>query len=192
MKALQRDSRGYPVPFNVLRDLDGKPHFAANDSAKALRCLMERRCAICGSRLGRDMWFVGGPLAALHEDGVYIDTPLHYECMTYALRVCPYLAAPRYLGRIDDAGIDYNRMRPEHQQLIDPSMIPERPSPFVAVCSSQMTFIKPPVLGMAPRVRPERPYSRIEFWEHGETLDYNEGMGRALERLKSYTHKGMQ
>ena len=47
MKALQRDARGYPVPFIVLRDSDGVPVFAANNTIRQRRALYEKRCAIC-------------------------------------------------------------------------------------------------------------------------------------------------
>lgn len=41
MRALMRDKRGYPVPYTVLRDSDGVPHFAVNDSARVSRCIKE-------------------------------------------------------------------------------------------------------------------------------------------------------
>lgn len=69
MRALQRDRRGLPVPFIVLRDTDGRPHFTINDSQRQLKCIREKRCPICGNRLDKVMWFVGGPLSAFHDAG---------------------------------------------------------------------------------------------------------------------------
>jgi len=55
------------------------------------------------------MWMIGGPLSAFHPQGVYIDTPVHYDCGKYALQVCPYSAVSLYsaksqtgLFKIDD------------------------------------------------------------------------------------------
>jgi hypothetical protein len=61
IEKLPRDERGYPIPWNVLRDVDGKPIFTANDSAKHMRAIYEALCPICGERTGKWKWFVGGP-----------------------------------------------------------------------------------------------------------------------------------
>jgi hypothetical protein len=183
MRALQRDRRGYPIPFIVLRDLKNKPHFTVNDTVRTERCLKENRCAICGNRLDREMWFVGGPASAFHPDGAYIDTPLHAECKEYALQVCPYLAAPRYAGRIDASTVDLDQLR-HGQILVDHTMCPERPLPFVAVCSRGME-IRPHYAASVPckLCVPSRPYSAIEFWEQGARLDPVEGMRLAMVHM---------
>jgi hypothetical protein len=49
MRALGKDRRGYPIPFNVLRNEEGRPHFTVNDSIRQHRALVEKRCAICGA-----------------------------------------------------------------------------------------------------------------------------------------------
>jgi len=175
MRALAKDHRGYPVPFIVLRDLDGKPHFVANDGERIRRALRENRCAICGSRLERLRWWVGGPLSAFHPDGAYIDTALHHACMTYALQVCPYLAAPGYLGRIDDRLIDKDRLPADKGMLIDHTQIPGRPVLFVAVAAIRATVSWDPV---PPVTKPKRPYLAVEYWRHGKQLSGE--VGRAL------------
>jgi hypothetical protein len=173
MRALARDRRGYPVPFNVLRDSDGLPHFTVNDSIRQARCLKEKRCAICGARLGKPMWFVGGPRSAFHKYGAYLDSALHHECMTYALRVCPWLAAPKYLGRIDDATVDYTKL-PEHAVILDYTQIAERPVVFVAVGATGQTIMERDGLE-PPVVKPSRPYVAVEYWQHGEQLPEERG-----------------
>jgi hypothetical protein len=95
MKERQVDPRGYPIPWNVLVDSTGKAHFTINDESLRQMAIRDRLCPICGHRLWRGMWFVGGPGSALHEHGAYIDPPMHKPCAEYALKVCPYLAAPR-------------------------------------------------------------------------------------------------
>lgn len=168
MRALQRDDRGYPVPFVILRDTDNRPHFTINDDRRRMRCLVERRCQICGCRLDKVMWFVGGPQSAFHPDGCYNDTAMHYDCMEYALRVCPYLAAPNYLRRIDAATLDPAKLPPGCPPLFfDATQIPERPDLFVAVGALRQT-IKP---GPPYYVKPVRPYQAVEIWRQGQKLD---------------------
>lgn len=101
---LDRDVRGYPVPFIVLRDRQGKPLFALNDMIKMALCRRMALCSVCGNRLhpwgrgsaDREMWFVSGSRAFLCQGGVFRDPPVHYVCGQYSLKVCPFLAAPSY------------------------------------------------------------------------------------------------
>ena len=166
MRGLQKDSRGYPIPFNVLRDTDNKPHFAINDDRKRARILKENRCPICGSKLDRLLWFCGGPLSAFHEDGWYNDTAMHHECMTYALQVCPYLSMPNYLGRVDAGTLDPAKLPNGCPGIfLDHTQIAERPPVFVAVASTSQEI--------SPRtgyVRPIRPYSDVEYWKDGKQI----------------------
>lgn len=112
MRTLPRDPRGYPVPYVVLLDKRGAPQFTINDVRRSMKCEREGLCSICGKRFERDLmgrrllWFVGGSRCFLHPDGAFLDGPNHLECAEYALRVCPFLAARRYSGRIDDAKLD--------------------------------------------------------------------------------------
>lgn len=167
MAHLPRDPRGYPIPAMALIDEHGRAHFTINDEVKRQKLLKEDRCPICGSRIIGGRWFVGGPLSAFHQDGRYLDPPTHDECAHYALRACPYLAAPTYSGRIDD-----RTLRPENQTIImvDQTMIPERPEVFVAVLARTHKA----TAGLQ-YLMPTRPYMRVEFWRHGERLEDAEG-----------------
>jgi hypothetical protein len=171
MQKLDTDRRGLPIPFLVLRASDGTPNFTVNDGRKHIQCLREDRCAICGQKLLRGRWFVGGPLSAFHPMGCYIDTPLHKECMEYALQVCPYLAAPKYSGRLDDTTIDYDKL-PGDVILVDPTMLPDRPQVFVAVMAVRQKLITKP--GQC-YVKPLQPYLNVQYWRHGQQLDPMEG-----------------
>ena len=173
MKALDRDKRGLPIPFLVIRGKDGIPAFTVNDSSKHATCLREDRCAVCGQHLLRGRWFTGGPLSAFHEMGCYIDTPLHKECMEYAMQVCPYLGAPKYNGRLDDAMIDYSQF-PEHMLLVDSTSIPERPPLFVSVMATKQ---KVWTHQLQVYVKPMKPYSNIQYWLHGERISIEAGEG---------------
>jgi hypothetical protein len=68
MKALGRDKRGFPIPFTVLRDTDGCPHFAANDGIRQHKARYESRCQICGGKLDSLKWLVGGPPVRVHGE----------------------------------------------------------------------------------------------------------------------------
>jgi hypothetical protein len=176
MKDLLRDERGYPIPWTVLRaPSDGTPNFAVNVEELRQRSITERLCPICGERLYRGMWFVGGPGSALHPRGAFIDPPMHRECAEYALKVCPYLAAPRYNGRVDDrklSAADRARMI-----IIDRTMLPERPPLFVCAMTIGMTVTRTSYLV------PKRPWHTIEFWREGEKLDDDLGMREAKQQL---------
>lgn len=99
-----RDARGYPIPFLVLVDSRGRPQFTVNDVRRADLCRRKHLCSICGKRFDPEgAWFVGGSRAFLHPNGVFQDPPMHLDCAEYALRVCPFLAAPRWSRSVADA-----------------------------------------------------------------------------------------
>lgn len=130
MQGLERDRRGFPVPFIVARTKDGEPVFTVNDERLTAQAIEESRCAICGGELEYgDLWWVGGPLSAFHPNGRYIDGPMHEECSTYALQVCPHLAAPKYTKRIDD--LPAKARDTEFKSFMDPTVLPDRPDCFV-------------------------------------------------------------
>lgn len=177
MAKLKLDARGYPVPFIVLVDAAGIAQFTINDGRKTELARRLNLCGICGTKLFRGHWFVGGPISALHLHGVYFDGPLHSECARFALQVCPWLAAPKYAKRIEDA-----RMKPENVpegigQLVDPTVMNHRPSCFVAVMAIGHEFVN-------GHYRPNRPYRTIEFWRQGKRLSDAEGRDLAAEDLK--------
>lgn len=180
MRHLPLDDRGYVIPYTVLRDRRGKAHFAVNDEYKRQEILKEDRCPICGLKLLRGRWSVGGPLSLLDDRGALIDPPMHYECSHYALRACPYLAAPSYGKRIDAKTV------PKDEALIymDPTEIARRPDVFVAVMHVGQTF---KTEGRFIRfIRPNRPYRQIEYWCQGVMIDPVDGKARAERSMQDY------
>jgi hypothetical protein len=166
MRHLPKDPRGYPIPMTVFRDKDNKPHFAINDSSIRAGLIIKDCCPICGNPLHPKKWFVGGPVSAFDPNGAYIDPAMHYQCMAYALQVCPYLAAPNYTKRIDNKTLKAGAI-PDSLIFINNTMLPDRPEIFVAVeCSSYDMTIKP----LEIYLRPKRPYSSIEYWRYGKKL----------------------
>ena len=166
---LSKDKRGYPIPWNVLRAEDGTPFFTVNDDVKTWTAIRRDLCPICGERLGRWRWFVGGILSAFDENGWYLDLPGHRECIAYALATCPYLAAPKYLGRIDV--VNPVKLPPEAQILLDETLITERPEIFVAApCDVVEVTDRFP---LTPYMRPARPWlvkDECSYWRHGQQI----------------------
>jgi hypothetical protein len=164
MQSLDRDARGFPIPFVVFRDSDGTPHFTINDHRKVILCIADDRCAICGQTLLRGRWFIGGPQSAFHEHGAYIDPPIHRECAEYALQTCPYLAARSYSKRIDLKTLDRSKA-PDSMIFVDPTLDPARPETFVAVMSSDATRTAEGYF------RPRRPYINVTYWRKGQQVE---------------------
>jgi hypothetical protein len=169
---LPRDKRGYPIPWNVQIGKEDTPLFTVNDQEKHIEAILRQLCPICGERLGRWRWFVGGILSAFDPNGAYYDLCGHHECETFALQVCPYLSAPKYLGRLDV--IDPSKI-PDGMTTTNITMIPERPEIFVAVASDkfQVSAIHE---SDTPVIRPQRPYLAYEFWRHGVQLTEEEAL----------------
>lgn len=167
------DARGYPIPWNVLRGVNDAPIFTVNDDRRHYQALRQGLCPICGERLGQWKWFIGGPRSAFDPHGWYQDLPAHRDCALYALVTCPYLAAPKYLGRVDVP--DPAKLPPLARVLLDPTMIPERPALFVAVASAQVE-VQDNGRVKLPYVRPTRPARAYQFWQHGRELEIAEAL----------------
>lgn len=169
MQLLPKDRRGYPVPFIILRDKNDVPHFQINDGKLVQKCIQQKLCAICGQKLGTDMWVTGGPLSAFHPNGRYFDTPVHGECGRYAMQVCPYLAAPMYSKRLDHSTLnseDFNG-----QVFMDPTVIEERPVFFVM---ARIKSFKVEWHSKHHSIAPARPYQEVLFWKDGREINASE------------------
>ncbi len=177
MRRLPRDERGYPIPVIVMRTDSGKPIFAANDEGERQRCFTTDSCHICGRQLGRGRWFVGGHLSACAEHGWFMDGGMHDECAHYALKVCPYLAAPIY-GKLVGQTMLARSDRKNVMMLPDETSGNPRPDYFVAVMAvGQEMELAPMIVGIRQfdyvrLVRPKPGTVRVvQFWQHGVEID---------------------
>jgi hypothetical protein len=102
LRHLLEDHRGFVIPWFVQwfsAPGVGAPYgmgthdFRVADHTKFARALKEKRCWICGDKLGVHMAFVIGPMCAVNE--VTSEPPCHFECAEYAVQVCPFLSKPR-------------------------------------------------------------------------------------------------
>lgn len=176
MKHLKVDRRGYAIPVSIIIGDDGLPNFTINDELARRRAIRDDSCGLCGKPLFRGRWFVGGPGAAFHPQGAYLDLPMHDACRLYALAACPFLAAPRY-GR-EVAAHQQKRLEAQGFSVhVDDNVDIKRPPLFVAVMATGQRLLEG-----GQYVKPRRPYSRVEYWRHGVRLDDVEGRAIALQQ----------
>jgi hypothetical protein len=99
LHTLPVDARGYPVPWFVAW-LDGKPDFRVMDGKKFVRAIREKRCWVCGDRLGKYMTFASGCMCGINRTSP--EPPSHQECAAWSARNCPFLSNPHMVRREDD------------------------------------------------------------------------------------------
>lgn len=184
--ALERDARGYPVPFIVLHDAEGKPMFAANDANKVALCHQDKLCHICGQELEPNPWFVGGPGSfLLNQDRcVYFDGPMHRECLHFALRVCPHLAQ-LMSGTIGDAVIA--RLRRQGIHAWNTTVVPGVPQIFIAV---QAWKYERKTTFQGTYFHVQKPTLKVEYWQRGEMMPRQEGEKLAKRAARELAQKG--
>ena len=101
---------------------------------------------------------------------------MHYECMEYALQVCPYLAMPRFLVRDSQARLNalQAQMGSGEVWLVDNTQNPDRPVVFVAIKAYGQTIY--PGADLSLLIEPLRPYHAVEFWNQGQRIGFQEGL----------------
>jgi len=180
-----RTVRDIAVPYGVVIGNDGTPHFSINDERVRIQSIRRDLCAICGTKLFRGRWLVGGPLAAFHPDGAFVDPPMHHECSHYALCVCPYLAAPQYVREVGLTKVAAKRDTfPDKIIMVDTTMMPGRPfgDLFVALMTtSRLTVFQ------NFNVKPKPPYQTVEYWRRGQQIDAAEGAQIVADALRNYS-----
>lgn len=91
--------RGYPVPWFV-DWIDGVPDFRVTSFVKFADAIQNRRCWVCGDRLGQWLAFAIGPMCAITRTTT--EPPSHYDCAAWSAINCPFLSRPNMVRR-DDA-----------------------------------------------------------------------------------------
>jgi hypothetical protein len=89
---LPLDARGYPIPWFVYIDQDGKEDFRIIGPGKIAAAVKKDLCWICGRPLGRIKAFVIGPMCAINR--VSAEPPSHLDCARFAATACPFLTRP--------------------------------------------------------------------------------------------------
>jgi hypothetical protein len=169
MRTLPRDGRGYPVPYIVMVDRHGQAHFSINDIRRVHDVIRKRLCSICGKKLLPQVWFVGGTRCFISTRGAFLDPPVHHECGTYALQVCPFLAAPNYAKRIGHGRLKAGDV-PGMMALVDVAFSgPMRPERFGLGATRAFHVVPGHHPGHVIFV-PET-WDYVEFWRNGEPIE---------------------
>jgi hypothetical protein len=97
-----RDHRGFIIPYFVAwlgtngaqtDEPAGVPDFRIIDHRRMRECVHQRKCWLCGEKLGVHLAFVIGPMCCINQ--IISEPPSHKECAEYAMKVCPFLSRPR-------------------------------------------------------------------------------------------------
>jgi hypothetical protein len=115
MKHLPISETGYPVPWFVAYDPDGKPQPTLANPDKIRQAYEYRKCWCCGQTLGRFLSFVIGPMCIINRSTS--EPPNHFDCALYSVRACPFLSRPK---------MRRNPNKPEESRVPE-GMIPRNP-----------------------------------------------------------------
>lgn len=177
--------RGMPVPMIALWTDSGEPLFACNDEVKRQHVISQDLCHICGGKLQRGRWFTGGTLSVCATHGLNLDSGMHDECIHYSLKVCPYLAAPKY-GRL--VGEQQMLAKQPGRMIIQTGTeTNSRPDLFVAVMAVDQELRRGALVPGLPEeivygVRPKLGSVRkAELWRHGNRLQPTPMITREIE-----------
>lgn len=109
---LPLNERGYPIPWFVAY-VNGKPDFRVVEAQRRVEAVVDKRCWICGEKIGVHKAFAIGPMCAVNR--VSAEPPSHWECAEYAARACPFLTLPKMVRREDGL--------PEHDREMQPGIM---------------------------------------------------------------------
>lgn len=100
MMKLPLADNGYPVPWFVHWDDDGRPVFQIIGKNKMREAMRRKLCWVCGEPLGRWGAFVVGPMCGVNR--ISGEPPCHRDCAIFSATTCPFLIMP-HMKRNDKA-----------------------------------------------------------------------------------------
>jgi hypothetical protein len=103
------------------------------------------------------------------EDGMFTSPPGHEECVRYAVRVCPYIAASNYSRLIEDKTLKPEAIHGE-LQVHDNQIKPPRPLFFALARTSGVKLIASHDGSGQNYILPRRPWKEVEFWLNGKPI----------------------
>jgi hypothetical protein len=171
MRRLARDARGLPIPAMVQYDASGKPQFAVIDMEKWAALARGRCCGICGRPMHVQIgyWFVGGPQSIANR--MFTDLPMHRECAVFSLKVCPFLAMPRYRYIMRDVTLPDGTLVNVNEEAST-----RRPDCFGLARTSDyraQILVSEDQPGGTPLLH-AAPFERCEWWRNGARIDQPE------------------
>lgn len=140
MRSLVRDDRGYLI-FHAVTPPEGAHEGARVDFRilsveHHMEVARRRLCAICGKRLGQQLFWIGGPMCILNR--VFGDGHMHEDCARYALAVCPYLAIATKSYRYHDRDGEH-----ASEELTDDNVIHRKPRMMVLAMTRECHLLLP-------------------------------------------------
>jgi hypothetical protein len=166
--ALPVDRRGYPVPWFVAW-IDGEPEFRVADGDKKIIAINERRCWVCGQRLGSFLAFTVGPMCAVNR--ISSEPPAHRECAEFSAVACPFLSRPHMRRR--EAGMP--------DQADDAPGLSIKRNPGVALVWITKSF----------RIRPVDKSFLCVMGEPREVLCFAEGRRATPDEIRASVDSGL-
>jgi len=160
IKAMRKDERGYPIPHTV-QWIDGKPDFRVIDPQKWMHAVNNCMCGVCGQKIEGVMAFVGGESSIANR--FFTDLSMHTECAEYALKVCPFIAAPKFSYLLNSEGIQQGEM------TVISSVSDKRPSRFGLGLTTGYKLAR--LMPQDDLVIWADPFITIEWWQKGAKLD---------------------
>jgi hypothetical protein len=157
-----RDPRGFVIPYTQFVGPRG-PDFRVLDHDRMLDTLRHRLCGMCGAKIERDVYFIGGPLCV--ENGYFYDPPMHRDCAVYALTTCPHLA--RMKGRYSPLPA-----RLDGAMIVAGEMSPDKAEWFGLMRTSRYQF-QQEANGMV-LIKAKLPWLDVERWQGGATITTGE------------------
>lgn len=82
--------KGMAVPYIFIDQGGDVIDFKGTDGIKVAECLWLKLCSLCGTKLDKEIAFLGGPISSVTL--YYTFPPMHEECAEYAAKACPHLA----------------------------------------------------------------------------------------------------
>jgi len=153
------DERGFPVPFFIDCGPHGdKPDHRLVDGRKFAKAVKERRCWVCGGKLGRVYASVIGPMCVVNR--ITSEPPCHPQCARYAVQACPFLSQPRARR---------NTVKPKPDESREPAGISLDRNPGVSVIWESLRASKPfrPQYGAQGTLFDLGAPYRVTWWREG-------------------------
>lgn len=117
--------RQLPMPYVQAVRADGSCDFSVIDGDKTVQAARDRSCGLCGVRLGKWFAFIGGPKSV--EARTFGDPPMHRDCATNALTLCPHLARRRVPRREAPSVIDLGLGDGEREVITTEGWVEDKP-----------------------------------------------------------------
>ena len=133
--------RGLPIPFIAEVRPDGTGEFTVLDNKRAIECMQQRLCAMCGGPMGSEVALIGDRVSQ-EPDGFFIEPPVHEHCGELAVGgLCPFLSRERVPRRPVQPGTTVVGDRADLAGVGRPGK-PKRPV-IMAVCADYYPGLVP-------------------------------------------------